>query len=127
MACSLEARVPYLDHDLVELAFRMPERFKVHRRQTKVLLKKVAARHVPHDCVYRAKQGFSIPIKTWLGNEFRPLVEEHLSPQRIVDAGLFEAVEIERLKGEHFAGGENHSHLLWTLLVFQDWRRRWGV
>ncbi len=127
MACSLEARVPYLDHDLVELAFRMPERFKVHRRQTKVLLKKVAARHVPHDCVYRAKQGFSIPIKTWLGNEFRPLVEEHLSPQRIVDAGLFDAVEIERLKGEHFAGRENHSHLLWTLLVFQDWRRRWGV
>lgn len=127
MACSLEARVPYLDHDLVELAFRMPERFKVHRRQTKVLLKKVAARHLPHDCVYRAKQGFSIPIKTWLGNEFRPLLDEHLSQRRIVDDGLFDAAEIERLKGEHFAGRENHSHVLWTLLVFQDWRRRWGV
>jgi len=127
MACSLEARVPYLDHDLVELAFRMPERFKVHRRQTKVLLKKVAARHVPDDCVYRAKQGFSIPIKTWLGNEFRPLVEEHLSQSRIAGDGLFDVAEIERLKGEHFAGRENHSHVLWTLLVFQDWRRRWGV
>ncbi len=127
MACSLEARVPYLDHDLVELAFRMPERLKVRGRQTKVLLKEVAARHVPRDCVYRAKQGFSIPIKNWLGNEFRPLVDEHLSAQRIADEGLFDVDEIERLKEEHLQGRENHSHVLWTLLVLQDWRRRWGV
>ena len=127
MACSLEARVPYLDHELVELAFRMPERFKVQGRETKVLLKKVAARHVPRDCVYRAKQGFSIPIKNWLGNEFRPLVADHLSPERIASDGLFAVDEIERLKKEHFDGRENHSHVLWTLLVFQDWRRRWGV
>ncbi len=127
MACSLEARVPYLDHELVELAFRMPERFKVQGRETKVLLKKVAARHVPRDCVYRAKQGFSIPIKNWLGNEFRPLVADHLSPECIASDGLFAVDEVERLKKEHFDGRENHSHVLWTLLVFQDWRRRWGV
>ena len=127
MACSLEARVPYLDHELVELAFRMPERFKVQGRETKVLLKKVAARHVPRDCVYRPKQGFSIPIKNWLGKEFRPLVADHLSPERIGSDGLFAVDEVERLKKEHFDGRENHSHVLWTLLVFQDWRRRWGV
>ena len=127
MACSLEARVPYLDHELVELAFRMPERFKVQGRKTKVLLKKVAARQVPRDCVYRAKQGFSIPIKNWLGNEFRPLVDDNLSPERIASDGLFAVDEVERLKKEHSNGRENHSHVLWSLLVFQDWRRRWGV
>jgi asparagine synthase (glutamine-hydrolysing) len=125
MAVSLEARVPYLDHELVELAFRIPEELKVSGRDTKVLLKRVAARHVPRECVYRAKQGFSIPIKNWLGNEFRPLMEELLARERLAAEGLFDATEVERLKREHLAGAENHSHVLWALLVFQDWRRRW--
>ena len=125
MACSLEARVPYLDHELVEMAFNVPEELKVKGRQTKVLLKRVAARHVPDDCVYRAKQGFSIPIKNWLSNEFRPLMEDLLSRRRLETEGLFVAAEVERLKAEHLAGRENHSHVLWALLVFQDWRRRW--
>jgi len=125
MACSLEARVPYLDHELVELAFRMPPELKVAKRDTKVLLKRVAARHVPHDCVYRAKQGFSIPIKSWLGQEFRPLMEELLAPDRLRSEGLFDAAQVAKLESEHLAGRENHSHILWALLVFQDWRQRW--
>ena len=125
MACSLEARVPYLDHELVEMAFDVPEELKVSGRQTKVLLKRVAARHIPDECVYRAKQGFSIPIKNWLGNEFRPLMEDLLSRRRLEAEGLFVVAEVERLKAEHLAGRENHSHILWALLVFQDWRRRW--
>jgi len=125
MACSLEARVPYLDHELVEMAFDVPAALKVAGRQTKVLLKRVAARHVPAACVYRAKQGFSIPIKNWLGHEFRPLMEELLSSRRLAAEGLFAPTEVERLKAEHLAGRENHSHILWALLVFQDWRRRW--
>ena len=125
MACSLEARVPYLDHELVEMAFDVPEELKVSGRQTKVLLKRVAARHIPDECVYRAKQGFSIPIKNWLGNEFRPLMEDLLSSRRLGAEGLFVVAEVERLKAEHLAGRENHSHILWALLVFQDWRRRW--
>ena len=125
MACSLEARVPYLDHELVEMAFDIPHAHKVSGRDTKVLLKRVAARHVPGDCVYRPKQGFSIPIKNWLGTEFRPLMEELLSGERLAADGLFVPSEVERLKAEHLAGSENHSHVLWALLVFHDWRRRW--
>ncbi len=125
MAVSLEARVPYLDHELVELAFRVPERLKVAGRDTKVLLKRVAARHVPEECVYRPKQGFSIPIKAWLGEEFRPLMEELLAPDRLAREGLFEAGEVSRLKREHLSGVENHSHVLWALLVLQDWQARW--
>ncbi len=127
MACSLEARVPLLDPELVALAFAVPERLKVHHGKTKVLLKRVAARHVPASCVYRPKQGFSIPIKQWLGAEFRPLLEESLAPARINSEGVFRAATVDRLKQEHLEGRANHSHVLWGLLVFQEWRRRWAT
>jgi asparagine synthase (glutamine-hydrolysing) len=127
MACSLEARVPYLDHELVELAFQMPSWLKVAGGRTKVLLKRVAARHVPSACVYRRKEGFSIPLKHWLNGAFRPLVEELLAPERLAHEGIFNAAAVARLKREHATGEANHSHILWTMLVFQDWRRRWGV
>jgi asparagine synthase (glutamine-hydrolysing) len=127
MACSLEARVPLLDRELVELAFRVPSHLKVSRRTTKDLLKRVAVRHVPRECVYRPKEGFSIPMKHWLGTEFRPLVEELLSPAGIAAEGIFRPETVTRLKSEHLSGQANHSHVLWALLVFQDWRRRWRV
>jgi len=126
MACSLETRVPLLDTELVELAFRVPSHLKVSGT-TKDLLKRVAVRHVPRECVYRPKEGFSIPMKHWLGTEFRPLLEELLAPSRIASEGIFQPDTVARLKTEHLDGRANHSHVLWTLLVFQDWRRRWRV
>lgn len=125
MAVSLESRVPYLDPDLVELAFQIPEQLKVAKGKTKILLKKVAARHVPSECIYRPKEGFSIPIKNWLCNEFRPLMEELLSDQAIRDQGIFQVNTIKRLKQEHLAGTANHSHILWSLIVFQSWSKKW--
>ena len=125
MAASLEARVPYLDKDMVELAFRIPDRYKLAGARTKPLLKQVASRHVPADCVFRAKEGFSIPIKNWLAVEIRPLLDELLDPKALRSEGLFDAQEVERLKQEHFRGSANHSHVLWCLTVFQSWRRLW--
>lgn len=127
MACSLEARVPLLDHELAELAFRVPPALKVDGDQTKVLLKRVAARHVPRDCVYRPKEGFSIPIKSWLCGVLRPMMEELLSPGRLAEEGIFRPESIERMKREHLEGRANHSHVLWSLMVFQDWRKRWAA
>jgi asparagine synthase (glutamine-hydrolysing) len=127
MACSLETRVPLLDKELVELAFRAPSELKISGGRTKDLLKRVAERHVPRDCVYRPKEGFSIPIKHWLRTEFRPILEEFLSPSRISAEGIFDGETVARLKTEHLTGKANHSHVLWSLLVFQDWRVRWGV
>lgn len=127
MACSLESRVPLLDRELVELAFRVPSELKISGGRTKDLLKRVAARHVPRECVYRPKEGFSIPIKHWLRTEFRPLMEELLSPGRISEEGIFDNDTVQRLKTEHLDGKANHSHVLWSMLVFQDWRGRWGV
>ncbi len=98
MAVSLEARVPYLDPDLVSLAFQVPEKFKVTSKSTKIILKKLASKYVPEECVYRAKEGFSIPIKNWLMNEFRPLMEDLLDQNKIKQEGIFNSKTVERLK-----------------------------
>jgi asparagine synthase (glutamine-hydrolysing) len=127
MACSIEARVPLLDKEVVELAFRMPSELKYNSSQTKMLLKRVAARHVPRECIYRPKQGFSIPIKEWLKTEFKDLMEHYLGPQRIAAGGIFDGAEVARLCQEHLSNRANHSHVLWSLLVFQQWVERWGV
>jgi asparagine synthase (glutamine-hydrolysing) len=127
MACSLESRVPLLDKELVELAFRIPSTLKIADGRTKDLLKQVAARHVPRDCVYRPKEGFSIPMKRWLCTEFRPILEEMTSTRRLEAEGVFDPQVIARLKSEHLSGRANHSHVLWSVLVFQDWRSRWSV
>jgi asparagine synthase (glutamine-hydrolysing) len=125
MAVSLETRVPYLDPDVVELAFQLPEHMKTDSKQTKILLKKVAAKHVPEECVYRPKEGFSIPIKHWLNSEFKPLLDDLLSAESIKADGIFDSKMIDTLKLEHRSGRVNHSHLLWSLIVFHDWKKRW--
>ncbi len=125
MAVSLEARVPYLDPDLVSLAFQVPEKFKVTSKDTKVILKKLASKYVPDECVYRPKEGFSIPIKNWLTNEFRSLMEDLLNQNKIKQDGIFNPGAVEQLKSEHLNGTANHSHILWAMIVFQDWKKRW--
>lgn len=125
MAVSLETRVPYLDKDLVELAFRVPSKFKLEGNETKAILKRVAARVVPQECVYRPKEGFSIPIKHWLNSEFKPLLEGYLNEKDLQQDGLFNWETVKRLKKEHHQGTANHSHILWALIVFHDWQKRW--
>lgn len=125
MAVSLEVRVPLLDKDLVELAFEVPHQLKINGGNTKAILKRVAARHVPHDCAYRPKEGFSIPMKHWLRNEFLSIMEHYLAPRRIAEAGLFRFSTIEKLKREHLKGRANHSHVLWSLISFEAWKERW--
>jgi asparagine synthase (glutamine-hydrolysing) len=125
MAVSLEVRVPLLDVGLVELAFSIPDSLKVNRGQTKYLLKKLAARTIPKNCVYRPKEGFSIPIKNWLGGQFRPILERYTNPALLRSEGIFEPSVVSTLKSEHLAGKANHSHILWSLIVFHAWQERW--
>jgi asparagine synthase (glutamine-hydrolysing) len=125
MANSLEVRVPLLNKELVTMAFDVPPNLKIRGNETKWLLKRIASRQLPRECVYRPKEGFSIPMKHWLGTHFRPILEENLSPSRLQGDGIFEPSTIERLKQEHFAGSANHSHILWSLVVFHAWKERW--
>jgi asparagine synthase (glutamine-hydrolysing) len=125
MAVSLEVRVPLLDIGLVELAFSMPDSLKVNRGQTKYLLKKLAAKTIPSNCVYRPKEGFSIPIKNWLGGQFRPILERYTDSALLQSDGIFEPSVVSTLKTQHLKGKANHSHILWSLIVFHAWRERW--
>lgn len=124
MATSLEARVPFLDHRVVEFTTSIPSRLKlagISHQKTKYILKKAMHRVLPHEIIYRGKEGFSIPIKNWLKNELRPMMMDVLSKDRLKSEGFFDWKYVEQLKNEHLANVENHSHRLWALMMFGIW------
>lgn len=123
MAASLEARVPLLDHRIVEFALNLPPHLKLHRGQTKVILRQVMADRLPPQVLNKSKQGFSIPLKHWLCGPLRPLMLDLLSPDSIQNRGYFQLEPIGQWMREHLAGRANHSHRLWSLMVFELWQR----
>lgn len=125
MACSLETRAPLLDHKLVEFVFSLPGNLKVRGFTTKWIFKKSMDGILPKETIYRQKEGFSIPIKKWLKEEFRGLMEDYLSEKRIREGGIFNYSEVKRMKEEHIKGIENHSHRLFALLLFEIWREKY--
>ncbi|MEW6456138.1 MAG: asparagine synthase (glutamine-hydrolyzing) [Acidobacteriota bacterium] len=127
MAESLEARAPLLDHKLVEFVFSLKGNLKVKGLETKWIFKKAMEKYLPKEIIYRQKEGFSIPIKNWLKNELRDLMEEYLSERRITQEGFFNYNEIKRMKDEHINGIENHSHRLWALLFYQYWKEKYLI
>ncbi len=124
MATSLETRVPLIDHKVVEFGFRIPGHLKLRGLTTKWIFKKTMERLLPHQNIYRSKEGFSIPIKHWLRNELKELLLYYLSESRIQEAGLFNFGPIEHKIERHMEGRENYSHQLWALLVFEIWREK---
>lgn len=125
MAYSLEARVPLLDHRIVEFAARLPLSLKVRGGVKKYLLRKVLHELVPPALVERPKMGFGIPLNRWLRNELRPLVDEYLGEERIGREGFLRPAGVARVVREHMAGRRDHQYRLWALLVFALWRERW--
>lgn len=121
MATSLETRAPFLDADVMELAFSMPGHMKIRRGERKWILKRAMRDLVPASILERRKEGFSIPMKNWLRGQLKPLLLELLSPERMRRRGLFEPAEIQRLVESHLAGRENHAHTLFPLMVFERW------
>jgi asparagine synthase (glutamine-hydrolysing) len=124
MAHSLEARVPLLDHKLVEFAARLPSRLKLHGSRRKHLLKQVAARWLPAEIIDRTKQGFPIPIDRWLRQECREMMRDLLSPARIRQRGLFREEQVTRLMQRHESGYADHSLELWGLCSLELWFER---
>jgi asparagine synthase (glutamine-hydrolysing) len=122
MATSLEARTPYLDYRVVEFAASLPSHLKLRGLQSKYLLKQCMRMKLPPEILHRKKEGFSIPMKNWLKQDLRPLMQELLSPARIQQEGLFNAPYVLRLQDEHLKGIANHSHQLWALMLFEIWR-----
>jgi asparagine synthase (glutamine-hydrolysing) len=121
MATSLEARAPFLDKEVIELAFRMPGSLKLRGYRRKHILKQAMAGKLPSRILNRRKEGFSIPMKNWLREDLRPLMESLLSRERVEARGLFEWPAVERRVREHIEGRKNHAHQLFPLMVFERW------
>jgi len=122
MAAGLEVRAPFLDPALVELACRIPTRFKLRAGVvTKYLLKRTIADLLPSTIVNRRKQGLGVPIAAWLHGPLRNVLWQRLAPARIARRGLFEPGAIAQLVGEHLSGQANHRRILWNLLMFDAW------
>lgn len=124
MANSLEARSPFLDHNLIEFAASLPEHIKMRGFETKSLLKKVAARLVPNDVVYRRKMGFGVPIGKWFRGEMKDFVRGVLLCERSLKRGIVKPEILERYVDEHASARRDHSFQLWTLLMLELWFQR---
>ena len=124
MAHSLEARVPYLDTVVTNLALALPTRHKIRGLAKKVLLRKAAAPLLPREIVHGKKRGFSIPAAAWLRGELEPFARQTLSRETLQRQGFFYPDVVTRLLDDHVAGREDRSRQLWGLLAFTLWHER---
>jgi asparagine synthase (glutamine-hydrolysing) len=127
MAVALEARVPLIDHRVVEFAWQLPQRMKIRRGQSKWALRQILDRHVPRTIMERPKMGFGIPLGHWLRGPLRDWAEHLLSEQRLREAGLLDASLVRRHWQEHLGGQRNWQYLIWDVLMLEAWRERWDT
>jgi asparagine synthase (glutamine-hydrolysing) len=124
MATSLEARVPFLDHRLVEFAWRLPLDYKIHEGQGKRIVRSLLARYVPRHLFERPKMGFNLPLQQWLRGPLRPWVEDLLDAVKLKQQGVFEAAPVRRA-WQDYLDGRGSTGQLWNVLMFQAWQREW--
>ncbi len=126
MAVALEARVPLLDHRVVEYVWRLPRAQLGGGRDSKRILRRILYRHVPAELIERPKMGFGIPFGEWIRGPLVDWAQDLLSEQSLRAGGIFDAKAIRQRFQEHLDGRRNWQASLWTVLMFQAWHRRWA-
>jgi asparagine synthase (glutamine-hydrolysing) len=127
MAHALEVRAPFLDHKLGEFVSTIPVKWKLRGLTTKYILKRALRPSLPHTILKRKKRGFGIPKAKWLREDLRPLVEDLFSQQSITQGNIFSFPFVDQMMKEHFRRKKDHQKELWTLLIFEMWRKRTGA
>ena len=125
MAVSLEARAPFLDHELIEFVARIPTSLKLRNRETKYILKRALQGIVPDAILNRSKMGFGLPVQDWINRELRNRIRETLTSQRARQRGYFDANYINLLLEEHERKRRDHSASLWTLFMLELWHEKY--
>ena len=123
MAHSLEVRVPFLDHELLEFAARIPAAYKLRGMERKYVLKRAVRDLLPDDFFTRRKMGFSPPLTVWFRNELKPFLEDTLASQRIREVGVFRPEFVRRMLDDHYARRANYDNQIFSLVMFMAW---WG-
>ncbi len=123
MAASVESRVPFLDHRLVEHVVRMPVEFKVRGITTKAVLREALRDRIPREILRRRKLGFPVPLGRWARERYAPLIRRTICGPRALARGMFEPRALERLVAEHESGIANHTDRLWLLVNLEMWHR----
>jgi asparagine synthase (glutamine-hydrolysing) len=126
MAVSLEARVPLLDHRVVEYSWRLPRNVLTDGLVGKKILRNVLKRHLPPALFERQKMGFGIPLGEWIRGPLAEWANDLLSEESLKSSGLFDAAYVRRHLDEHLSGRRNWQYALWTIIMFQAWYRRWA-
>jgi len=126
MATSLEARVPILDHRVVEFAWKLKRDQKLRNGVGKHVLRQVLYRYVPKELIERPKVGFSMPVAEWLRGPLKGWADELLDPVKLRDDGVFDVAMIRQYWDEHLSGKRNWQYHLWAVIMYQDWSHRWG-
>ncbi len=121
MGASLEVRAPFLDHRVVEFAWRLPLSQKIRGGVSKLLLRRVLERHVPRSLFERQKHGFGVPIDAWLRGPLLEWAEDLLSEEKLAREGFFDPAPVRAALREHVEGKRNRQYQLWTVLMFQSW------
>jgi asparagine synthase (glutamine-hydrolysing) len=124
MAASIESRVPFLDHKLVEFTARLPERLKLRGWTTKYILRESMKGLLPEPILKRRKMGFPVPVGAWFRGSYRSVIDDYVLSERATSRGIFDASVVRRLVSEHQAGAGNHAERLWSLVNFEMWLRR---
>jgi asparagine synthase (glutamine-hydrolysing) len=123
MAASIEVRVPFLDLELMRLCARIPEEYKLRGDTTKYVLKKAMEPYIGADILYRSKTGFGVPLRKWMAEDLRPLLDDSLSESRLRQRGLFEPAVVRALIEENEANRADHAYLLYSLLTLELWQQ----
>jgi asparagine synthase (glutamine-hydrolysing) len=123
MAHSLEVREPLMDHPLLEWLATLPSDLKVHRNESKYLLKKAMEPHLPHDIMYRPKMGFSIPVAQWFRGPLRKRLRDAVLGGLLLETGMFESSVLRNMVDSHQSGRRDLSSPLWTLVMFEAFLR----
>ncbi|HEY5883715.1 MAG TPA: asparagine synthase (glutamine-hydrolyzing) [Pyrinomonadaceae bacterium] len=126
MAVSLEARVPLLDHKLIEFVTRIPAGMKIVGSETKHVFKQAIADLIPTEILNRPKQGFGVPIEQWINRQLRNRIRDTLNDPRTLQRGYVSRNHVEVLLKEHENGRRDHSMALWSLLMLELWHRNFA-
>ena len=127
MSVSLEARVPFLDHNLIENSFKIPFKYKYRNGQTKWILRKILSKYIPINLIEKPKKGFGIPLEYWLKNYLKDWAEYLISEDRLNKEGLFKTNKIRSMWDDFLIGKNKCHHQLWNILMFQAWLDKWNV